>query len=293
MIKEYLSSYTRSAEGLGDFRSMTKTELANGYCDADDVGDEVKKDQYFSALMIRYWFAIFDYANDSQFSRMELEDYSSWLSEALTIGLKYRRWRDPSHPLSKDPDAVDKVFNRSILSTRNRWLTHLNKHKRKVNYVADSVERQIEVFEESAHVLTEHTVDIGVKGPTYSIVQTYINNDKLLEALIIDAIAHQDTFDQKLAGIKKIQDEEESYSLRQYDYDLNNRKIVKLLNTMDKGYLEYLESTYRINKEKLTNLIARISKIPNFKLYKYIERTISSMRDNKELIAILRTELEK
>lgn len=293
MIQEMLGSYIRSAEGLGDYKSMTKTELANGYCDADDAHDEVKKNQYFSALMVRYWFKVYDFSRNSEFTRLELEDYASWVSEALAIGLKYRRWRDPSHPLSKDPDAPDKVFNRALFSTRKRWFMYLNKNKRKINFVADSIERQIEIFEDAADVLTEHVTDIGVKSASYSIVQTYINNDKLLEALIIDAIAHQDTFNQKLNGIKKVQDGEGTHEVRQYSHELNGRKIIKLLNEMDRGYIEYLESTYRINKDKLTNLIVEISKIPNFKLYKYIESTISSMRNNKALIELLQTELEK
>ena len=184
MIKEIFDNFVRSAEQLGDYQAMSKTELANGYCDADEVNDPTKRDQYFSALMLRYWFKVKEFAEHSQFARLELDDFVSWVSESLMVAFKYRRWRDPSHPLSKDPDGPQKVFNQALFSTQKRWLNHFNKIKRRVNYVAESIDHWYsnqdslgkkdelahKIFYESGNYST-----IPVQGPSHGIVQKFLS----------------------------------------------------------------------------------------------------------------------
>lgn len=42
-IKEIQLAFVREAAGLGDYNLMTKLELANGYCQAEEDHDEMKR----------------------------------------------------------------------------------------------------------------------------------------------------------------------------------------------------------------------------------------------------------
>ena len=122
MLQDVYKSYIESASALGNYQALSKTELANGYCDADESGNEEKRDQYFSALMLRYWFKVFKLIESSKSARLEADDFATWLSEALLLGLKYRKWRDPSNKLYMDPNGPDKVFKIGRASCRERVL---------------------------------------------------------------------------------------------------------------------------------------------------------------------------
>lgn len=302
MIQEMYKSYFISASLLGDFQSMTKTELANGYCDADDAKDFSKRDQYYSALMLRYWYKIYDFYNESKSAKLELEEFASWVSESLDVGLKYRRWRDQSNPLSKDPNAPDKVFNRCFFSTRKRWYTYFNKDKRKLNYTpSNSIEDWFNDdnmaspadFEEISNIWlysTGNYTEIELESPSYSVVQHYLNKGKVLEAIIVDSIAHQDSFNTKtLKRKKKIFNEEgKEIKVGEKVTEFSDRKIIKQLNNLDDGYLKYFQQTYNVSRSKLKDAVKQISKISNTKLYNYVSSTLSELRDNEDIIKILK-----
>jgi hypothetical protein len=283
MLQDMYKSYVTSASLLGDYNAMSKTELANGYCDADDAHDEQKRDQYYSALMLRYWYKIYDFSNSSHSLKLELDDFASWVSESLNVGLKYRRWRDSSHPLYTDPNGPDKIFNRSFYSTRQRWYKYFNQDKRRVDHFNSvMLEDWVEPVEDD---FMSSTSDIGryadrvfyesgnystleMESSTYSLVQHFINRGKILEAIIVDSIAHQVNFDSKKG--------------------FDNKKVVKLLNSLDGKYISYFESTYRIDKFKINDAVTNIVKLPNRKLYKYIDNTLEDVRNDEMLVSMLK-----
>jgi hypothetical protein len=302
MIKEMYESYFSTASCLGDFQSMSKTELANGYCDADESKDFIKRDQYYAALMLRYWYKIYDFYQDSHSAQLELEEFSSWVSESLDIGLKYRRWRDPSNLLSKDPNGPDKVFNRSFLTTRKRWYTYFNKDKRKLNYLTtDSIESWSSInFDDSPSEVGEiadkifyesgNYSTIQIESPSQSVVKHYLKQGKILEAFIVDSIAHQDTFNTKSVkrGKNIIDSNGQKVSVKITKTEFSNRKVVKHLNDLNNVYLKYFHEVYGVDKEKLNAVANQVNKISNTKLYNYIEKTLLELRTNDEIISILR-----
>jgi hypothetical protein len=273
MITEIFDSFVRSARGLGDYQSMSKTELANGYCDADEVNDNIKKDQYYSALILRYWYKVKEFASNAQFARMEISDFVSWVAESLDVGFKYRRWRDPSNPLSKDPDGPDKVFNRCFFSTHKRWLTHFNRSQRRVNYIVESTDEHFELYGDRAHSLTQHFTEIEVEGPSKTIVQMYLNKGKIIEAIVIDTIAHQDSF----VLNKKLK-----------SYALDKKRILSNLNSTSVSYLDYFNYTYDVDSKQLSKVVEKLNKLPNRKLYRYINNTMSKIKKDNDLLNMLR-----
>ncbi len=82
-IKEIQLTFMRDAAGLGDYQGMTKLELANGYCKADEEKDEQKRSQYWSALMLRYWYKIYEWIENSKSCKLQPEDFVDWLHNSL------------------------------------------------------------------------------------------------------------------------------------------------------------------------------------------------------------------
>ena len=106
-IQEMQKLFMQDAQKLGDYQLMSKTELANGYCDAEEAavaaraqGNEAlaalyedTRSQYYSALMLRYWYKIFEWAQNSSSLHLELTDFVDWLSDSLYVAFYYRLWR--------------------------------------------------------------------------------------------------------------------------------------------------------------------------------------------------------
>ncbi len=165
------NNFKLDAEQLGNYEAMSKTELANGYCDADEAGDEVMKSAYFSALMLRYWYKIWAWQKESASLHLAPTDFVDWLVDSLIIAFTYRTWRYEYKPkvslknngafegweldengnkipnpyyYKVDPDAPDKIINRCCFSTRGREYQYHNKDKRSANVNTTSLDSLID-----------------------------------------------------------------------------------------------------------------------------------------------------
>lgn len=266
------------ASGLDkDYNTMSKSEIANAYCDAEEEHDEVKLNQYYSALMLKYWYMIPYLAKKHTNLNFEIEDFVSWLAESFSVAFKYKRWRDSSNKLSQDPNAPEKVINRCIYSTEKRWYAYFNKNKRKINYNQDvySLEESFEIFGDAADAYMQHSNYIEDLDASHELIQLYLDEDKIITALILDGIANYDTF--KTVGDKKT---------GKYN-EFSRALLVKHLNSLDQGYLETFESIYRVDVNKLQQTIQGLIKSRNYKLYNYIDSAIDELRNSKEVFNIL------
>jgi hypothetical protein len=255
--------------------------------------------------MLRYWFKIYDFNYSSKSSRLQIDEFASWLSDSLDIGLKYRRWRDPSNPLSKDPNGPDKVFNRAFFSTQKRWYNNFNKDKRKLNYlVTQSIDDLVNDSSntEPSHrdknldkllYITENYSVIETESSSNYVVKYYLKKGKLLEAIIIDSIANQDSFYTKEIGkFKKTVDSyNQEIKFKEYKSTFSNKKVVNHLSNMNVNYIHYFEKTYNVDSDKLKKIINKINKIPSKKLSHHIRRTLLELKKNKNVINILKGSL--
>ena len=64
----------REAAGLGDYNLMTKLELANGYCQAEEDGDDMKRSQNWAALTLRSRSKIYEWIQNSKSCKLQTED---------------------------------------------------------------------------------------------------------------------------------------------------------------------------------------------------------------------------
>lgn len=238
-LREMQIDFTKQASRLGEFQLLTKTELANGYCDAEEAGwackeaGDVKghefyedlRSQYYAALCLRYWYKIFRWMKDSASLNLAPEDFVEWLDWTFWDAFYYRQWRwewkaEVKHghfiewKLDKDgnripnpyywrvdPNAPDKIINRCAGSARGYFYQYHNKDKRKADVQAYSIESMVD---ENGDCSLDYvgciTPGTEINGVT-ELINALLSKGKGIEALIIDGIVNYDSY--KTTDIKE------------------------------------------------------------------------------------------
>lgn len=288
VLQEIKKRFQDCAAGLGDYESISKTDLANGYCDADEAGDEVKRSQYYSALMLRYWYKIYEYAKSCASMRLELEDFVGWMDDSFYWAFRYRRWRDPENPLHDDPNGPDKVFNQCFFSTRGRYYQHSNKEVRKINWTASS----LDALEES---VGDHADILGAEDETYhekEIVKHLLEQSKIMDALVVDGILYQDVFDEiKEKDTMQVYNEEteefEDEEYYKYSHQFNLKKLVKHIKYLNSDFTKYFVNFYELDPETEEKFLAKVRSISPNGLSKVVQRTLYNLSRDKEVLHLL------
>lgn len=288
MIQETYMSYVHCASALGDYQSISKTDLANGYVDAEESGDEAGRGRYISALMLRYWYKIFEWAKDVNL-KLDLDDYASWLYEAIQLACQYKRWRNPSDKLYNDPNGPDKVFNTWFNTIRLRHYDIINTDKRRINYYAYSMEESIEIHGDAADVL--NTVDSSAKyDDIKDIIQSYIDSGKILEAAVLNNIINGNVFDESRKTVKT--DEFDSHRHR-ITYDVYQRvfnmdKLIASVKMMGKrdNAIEF-EARYDISHDDMMAFQSAVKKSTKRSIRELIEAVMEQLRKDGGILAIL------
>lgn len=272
------------------------TELADNYCKAFDEGDEIKKDQYMSALMVRYWYMIPLLYEQSRSTKLEMEDMISWLYEAFAKAFKYRSWQDPTKPISKDPKGAEKVINRCIYSVRNYWYQHFNMDKRKINYlISSSLDEPKNSGDYSGDDRVEAVID-GIAGDDdikidhcQAIIQNYIDKGNIIGAFILDGIVYQDSFNTTEYEVNTHELDEDGNEIvyERYDHTFSEKKLVKHLSHLSDSFRDYFLYRYDIDMETLTKAMLKLGKLKNSNIYKVVDKTLDDIRNDKELLASL------
>lgn len=312
------NNFKLDAEQLGNYEAMSKTELANGYCDADEAGDEVMKSAYFSALMLRYWYKIWAWQKESASLHSAPTDFVDWLVDSLVIAFTYRTWRYEYKPkvslknngafegweldengnkipnpyyYKVDPDAPDKIINRCCFSTRGREYQYHNKDMRKANVNTTSLDSLIDENGDYAVKWTgcvtnnSHEYD----NPTYLLVNAFTSRNELLEGLVVDGMTNGDAFKTvKVTYMSEVYDDvlgdyvEKEFEKNKYVFD--PRKLVKHLNRIDEKYILEYCAQYDLNYNLIgTKLYEKLKKLNNKKLYDLIKKVQLEVRKSDEL----------
>lgn len=287
-----------------DWKEMSKTQLANGYCDYDELEIEAKehknktleeefftiKNHYFSALMCKYsYMSVYMYEKrDSVSKRLEVEDFYGWVAESLLIGLKYRRWRDSSpkfKELYTNPNGAEVVFNQCFQSTRQRYNKHFNQDCRKVGYTNYSLDSLLDPSTKKEDGVKFEDI-IYIKDNSFegmdickNMVQYYLKKGKVLEALIIDGIGCQDSF--------TTQREEDELGNVTKKESFNVAKLVRYLKALNITMSSYYKDNYCIDENIISKEIVNISSLSKVKLNSIVRKTLDNISNNKEIKDIL------
>ena len=327
-IKEMQKIYKDEASMLGDYQSMTKTELANGYCDArhaswdaEERGDESEKyyqeqirSAYFAALMLRYWYKIWEWIKNSRSLNLDQTDFIDWLADGLWVAFYYETWRYEYKAIVKDgkfidwqydengekipnpyywkldENAPDKMINRCCASIRGKYYQYWNKGKRKSEVQTCSLDALIDEDGDYATQWTgcitedNHVFDTSY----YALINAFYSKNELLEGLVIDGIVNGDSFKQEIkTEVAQIWDEDEQKYMDEEiekSYDVfDARKLVKHLSHLDQDYIYNFCHIYDLPISAGDLIYNKLKKTTNIKLYKLIEKVQLEVQSDDSL----------
>ena len=281
MLNETKRDLTICARRLAQpYESYSIDELADAYCDAIDTNNSTLKDIYISALILRFWSKIDKmYKSNTVAPCLEYEDFFWWLYEAIEYACKYRGWKDPTKKLN-----AQQCINKCIETIKLQKYYNLRLDKNKtVNYCTsmdapvcggegDETKTLGETLESEEYVDDHSTEDVMM------LVQHYLDNNKVIEAILIDAIAFNDVQRHFKKVVKTTTTEGEPYKYTEHSSEFWPYKLIQIVSKLPSTYKSTFMKRYNISEEKLTAVLDTINKSPNTKLYKYLDKTLAELK---------------
>lgn len=281
MLNETKRDLTIEARKLmRPYESYTIDELANAYCDAVDNNQEVLKNMYISALILRFWYTIDKmYKSNTVAPCLEHEDFFWWLYEAIEYACKYRGWRDPAKKLNAQ-QCINKCIN--TIQLQKYYDLRLDK-KKTVNFCTsmdapiggdgDDAAKTIGDLLEAEGAVDDHSTDDVIM-----LVQNYINKNMIIEAILIDNIAFNDVQKHHKKTVKTVNCDGESYKYTDFSSEFWPYKLIQIVSKLPATYKTSFMKKYNISDEKLTAVLEALDKTNNQKLYKYLDRCLTELR---------------
>ena len=253
-------------------------ELADAYCEAVDKGDEVLKNIYVSALLLRFWYTIDKMFKANKVApQLEYEDFYEWLYEAIEYACKYRGWQDPTKNLNAQ-QCINKCID--TIKLQKYYNLRLDKHKAANNCISlstpvgDEDDRTIEDTLKSNFSMDDITADDNV----ICLIQNYINNNKVIEAILLDTIACHDVQKHFKRTIKTTNAIGEPYKYVEHSSEFWPFRLVQLVSKLPATYKDSFTKRYNISEEKLTACLDAIAKSNNQKIYRQLYRCLSELK---------------
>ena len=277
-VKKDLTSYARKLDQ--PYESYSIDELADAYCEAADTANETLKNIYISALILRFWSKIDKmYKANTVAPCLEHEDFFWWLYEAIEYACKYRGWKDPTKNLN-----AQQCINKCIDTIKLQKYYNLRLNKNKTVNFCTSLDAPVYNGEDDTDktlgdsLVSEELIDDCSTAEIKMLVQSYLNDNKIIEAIIIDAIAFNDVHKHFKKVIKTTTASGENISYTEHSSEFWPYKLVQLLNKLPSTYKKDFSSRYKISEEKLITVLDTISMSSNQKIYQWLDKTLTKLR---------------
>ncbi len=282
MLNDTKRDLTYMARRLGKpYEDYSIDELADAYCDAVDTGNETEKDIYISALVLRFWHKIDKmYRANSVAPNLEHEDFFWWLYEAIEYACKYRGWRDMTKSLN-----AQQCINKCIETIKLQKYYNLRLDKNKTTNFTVSMDTPIngddgDNSKTIADMLeTEECWDDHSSDDVIMLVQDYINNNKVIEAILIDNIAFNDVQRHYKKTIKTGDSKYVEHSSEFWPY-----RLIQIVSKLPGSYRRSFLTRYRISEDKLDAVLAAVNTANNQKLYRYLRALLADLRTSYAVI---------
>ena len=276
MLQNTKRDLIECARKLGKpYEQYTIDELADAYCDAVDTNNETLKNVYISALVLRFWYTIDKmYKSNTVAPSLEYEDFFWWLYEAIEYACKYRGWRDITKSLN-----AQQCINKCIETIKLQKYYNLRLDKNKTVNFTVSMDAPIGGDGDDAAktigdmLEAEETWDDHSKDDVITLVQSYVNRNKIIEAILIDNIAFNDVQRYFKRTVKTDSAKYTEYSSEFWPY-----RLVQIVSKLPETYKWEFLSKYKISEEKLDAVLDVVDRANNQKLYKLLRCTLDDLR---------------
>lgn len=253
-------------------------ELATAYCNACDAGDEWGKSVYISALVLRFWYQINKMYMANPTLGYTREDFLDVLVDGIYKACepRYRAWMNPEKKVN-----AQQCLNMCIQTKLRERYYFANLDKHRANQNTMSLEAPLNSDSEESNTLAdllmaEDTPEYG--SDSLYIVQEYLNQNKVIEAIILDTIAFKDTFKHNKKVIKEVMEDGTIDKHTEYSSEFWPYKLVQCVSQLPVDYSKYFLRKYSVAAQKLDVALETIRKANNQKLYRYLDKTLADAR---------------
>ena len=198
---------------------------------------------------------------------------------------KYRKWQ-------KDEKVnAQQCINQCIETIRKQHYYNYNLDKNRANYNNASFDTPIgdegnngtqrTLIDTIADENAEREAKMADSTTTArQIIQTFINKNKIVEAIIMDIIAFGDT-EKVTKQIKQSVDENgEEIKYTTYTHEFWKFKAVQILSNLSDDYQRYFSDNYLVKTPALDAALNVLKKANNQKIYKEINSALSYARSS-------------
>lgn len=284
-FKLNLENKARMAEGYT--RSARDANLitlwADKYCEALDKGDELQKDIYISALILKSWDQIKKMYDKTKTAGMySYEEYTSILYKCIMVACQYRAWQKPGSKTNAQACINQAIASRGVAEI----MYDSNRDTKRANVNALSMDAPVDDSDgRTTFAETIEDEDSGIKQTEERLaiegfIQHYINDNKIIEAIIFDTIAFDDCFrDSKLTKI--VQTEEGrtlKYTVKSSEFKKTECK--RCISHLPENYDRYFFEKYSVDKDALEASLKTLKASNDQKLSRFIVKTLADAKKN-------------
>ena len=260
------------------YESYKIDDLATAYCLAVDANDEVNKNIYMSALILRFWYLI----NKMYVANPSLGYSHADFLDVVVDGIykacepRYRGWMNPDKKVN-----ASQCLNMCITTKLRERYYFANLDKHRANQNTMSLETPLGGESEDGTTLAD--ILEADEQPMYGddslyIVQEYVDKNKIIEAIILDSIAYQETYRKNKKVVKTVDEFGNVEKHTEYSTEFWPYKLVQFVSQLPADYDKYFSKKYTVAPVKLDVALETIRKANKQKLYKYLSRTLEDAR---------------
>ena len=278
-----LRDFKTVASRIKDQESLTITELADRYCEAIDGNKSDLANEYFSALVVRFWGKIQKaYTKNKGALRVSKEDCYDWVISSIMMACdkSARIWQ-------KNPDINAQQAINQVFSTRFEKMAYYESNllKNKGAHITCSLDEPIgSQDDDKGHtigdLIADDTAEIEKEGDVTGFIQSLLDKDKVVEAIIFDNIAdpEKDVFKYKKKTIKTTNADGEKVKYTKRTSEFWEFKLMKELNELDGNYKNYFLAKYKVSTGAVNAALDVIAKANNQKKYRMLRAAIKRER---------------
>lgn len=264
------------------YESYKIDELATGYVKATEDQNEGDRDMYYSAVVLRFWYLI---DRIYQKDRTLLADHSEAfevLVDGINLAFSYKGWLIPEKHIN-----AQQCIQQAILTVRRRRYYEANLDKHKVNFSANRMSLDAKMNDDNEDSWIDALSDqddqyakIDADLETNILIQSCIDDKKIVQAIIMDTIAYNDC-EKVIKKTHRYVDSETGKEHRRsvVSHEFWPYRLVQLLGALPEDYADYFSNKYDIKAEELDAALERVRRSSNPKLYKFVDHTLDDLRD--------------
>jgi len=283
-------SFELQAKKVPDYQRNVRnsaqiTAWANKYCElvdalASDTNNYElveQRDSYIAALMLKFWDKIkYLYDSTRTIGTYEYDDFISVLYDRINYACKYRAWQKEGSKTNAQA-CINQAINTEVQNMF--YAANLDKNKCNVACNTISLDTPFGDDEESGTLADTLGEEVDHSGhDTEFAIQSFINSNKVIEAIIFDVIAFNDCMKYTKETVNAIDSDGNPYKYTKNHSEFWPYRCVQILSKLPEDYGKYFARKYRIANEPLEACLAKIRSSNNQKLYKYLDAARNDLK---------------